>query len=125
MVGIRPHGQVPRPSLRAVTDSGTEITFEDEKPGVKNLLTIQSVLTGKTPDQLVAHYAGKQYGHLKLDTAEVVVNAIRPIREKTDQLLKDLGYLDSILRDGAVRARIRARTKMAKVCSKIGLLYQP
>jgi tryptophanyl-tRNA synthetase len=67
---------------RAVTDSGTTIEYSDEKPGVRNLLTIQAAITGKKPEDIVAAYAGKQYGHLKVETAEIVVECVRPIRER-------------------------------------------
>src|SRR5262249_33622442 len=73
----------------AVTYSGSEITFEDSKPGVKNLITIQSAITGKSADEIVASYAGKMYGHLKVDTAEIIVSAVAPIRKKVDELLAD------------------------------------
>lgn len=107
---------------RAVTDSGSEITFDDQKPGVKNLLSIQSALTGRPIADLVSGYVGKQYGHLKVETAEIVADAIRPIREKTDHLLEDRAYLDGILRRGAERARVRARATLEKVYDRIGFI---
>ncbi|OFZ01752.1 MAG: tryptophan--tRNA ligase, partial [Bdellovibrionales bacterium GWB1_52_6] len=61
--------QIRKKLKRAVTDSGTEITDDDTKPGIRNLLAIQSSLTGKSIPELVLSYAGKQYGHLKLETA--------------------------------------------------------
>jgi tryptophanyl-tRNA synthetase len=107
---------------RAVTDSGTEITDDPAKPGVRNLLAIQSAITGKPVAELVASYAGKQYGHLKVDTAELVVSVVKPIREKTDQLLADLTYLNGILKQGAERARERARKTLGQVYEKLGFI---
>jgi tryptophanyl-tRNA synthetase len=108
----------------AVTDSGTEITDSPEKPGVRNLLEIQSVLTGKSIPELVAAYTGKQYGHLKVDTAQICVDTIRPVREKTEKLMADLGYLDQVLKRGADRARERAAETMARVNDVMGFVRQ-
>jgi tryptophanyl-tRNA synthetase len=107
---------------RAVTDSGAEITYEEQKPGVRNLITIQSAITGKTPDTLVAAYAGKQYGHLKVDTAEIVVETVRPIREKTQELLADRSGLDALLKKGAEKARQKARPTLARVYERVGFV---
>lgn len=106
---------------RAVTDSGTEIAFDDAKPGVKNLLSIQSAITGKTPGELVASYAGKQYGHLKVETAEIVMQALKPIREKTEDLLKDPAELERLCAPGAAKAKSIARETLAKVYQTVGL----
>jgi len=106
----------------AVTDSGSEISDSDDKPGIRNLLTLQSVLTGKPVAEIVASYAGKQYGHLKVDTAAICVNAIRPVREKTAALMGDLGYLDQVLKRGAENARERAAQTIARVCDKLGFI---
>jgi len=107
---------------RAVTDSGSEITLSDDKPGVKNLLTIQSALTGKSFPELVASYVGKQYGHLKVETAEIVVQTVKPIRERVTQLLSDRGELDRLLAKGADHARTRARPTLEKVYDRLGFV---
>lgn len=107
---------------RAVTDSGSEITYSDDKPGVRNLLEIQSVMTGKKIPDIVSSYAGKQYGHLKVDTAQIVIEGVRPIREKIDQLLADRGYLNQVLKQGAEKARARAQKTLVKVTDKIGFI---
>lgn len=106
----------------AVTDSGSEIVDSDEKPGIKNLLTLQSVLTHRPVPEIVASYAGKQYGHLKVDTAQICVDAIRPVREKTAKLMSDLGYLDQVLKRGAEKARERAAATLARVNDKMGFI---
>jgi len=107
---------------RAVTDSGTEIVFDESKPGIKNLLSIQATITGKNPERLVAGYVGKQYGHLKVDTAEIVVECIRPIRERVEQLMNDRAQLDQILRANAEKARDRATRVKLRVFDRLGFI---
>jgi len=107
---------------RAVTDSGSEITWDDEKPGVKNLISIQCAITGKKPEQIVAEYAGKMYGHLKLGTAEVVVEAVRPVRTRIQELLADKAYLDQVLARGSEKARERAQKTLNEVYRRVGFL---
>ncbi|MBI2606649.1 MAG: tryptophan--tRNA ligase [Deltaproteobacteria bacterium] len=114
--------EISRKIKKAVTDSGTEIAYTGEKPGVKNLISIQSAITGKAPDEIVASYAGKQYGHLKAETAEIVVECIRPLREKFKGLLADRGELDRILKKGADAARVRAAKTMEHVKEALGFL---
>lgn len=110
---------------RAVTDSGSEIVFapeREEKAGVTNLIAIQAAVTGKTPQAVVDSYAGKQYGHLKIGTAEAVIEAIRPLREKYQSLLNDKGELDRIFARGADAAESRAETTMIKVRQSLGFV---
>ncbi|MFZ9595878.1 MAG: tryptophan--tRNA ligase [Bdellovibrionia bacterium] len=114
--------QILKKMKRAVTDSGQEITDDPAKPGIQNLIQIQSAITGKTPEQVVAHYAGKQYGHLKLETAEHVIELLRPIRTRTDELLGDLTHLDTTLKKGAQEARLRAQKTLSEVYHTIGLV---
>ena len=93
----------------AVTDSGSEVRFDaDEKPGVSNLLTIYSALTDTSIGDLEEKYAGKGYGDLKTDLAEVVVDFVTPFRERTLELLDDQDHLMDVLRQGA-RGRHRGR----------------
>lgn len=107
----------------AATDSGSEVKFDlENKAGVSNLLTIYSVLAGKTITQLEADYQGKMYGHLKVDLAEVVVQKLKPVKEKYDDLMKNRDYLDQILRAGAEKAAARAEVTTKKVYDAVGLL---
>lgn len=107
----------------AVTDAGTEIRFDREtKPGVSNLLTIYSAITGQTVDQLVAAYEGKMYGHLKVDLAEVVTDRLTPIRDRANELLGDPAELDRLLAHGADKAREIASATLADVYAKVGFL---
>ncbi len=90
----------------AVTDAETEIRFDREaKPGVSNLLTIYSAITGQSVEALVAAYQGKMYGHLKVDLAEVVAERLTPIRDRANELLDDPAELDRLLALGADKAR--------------------
>ena len=108
---------------RAVTDPGSEVRADEkDKPGVTNLLRIYSALTGEDIAALEARYAGAGYGTFKKDLAEVVVNALAPIRERTEKLLADEGELDQLLARGADRARPVARETMALVMDRVGFL---
>ncbi|MCH5642210.1 MULTISPECIES: tryptophan--tRNA ligase [unclassified Gordonia (in: high G+C Gram-positive bacteria)] len=107
----------------AVTDTGSEVTFDpQEKPGVSNLLTIQSALSGVGVDDLVAKYEGKRYGDLKVDTAEVLAEFVTPLRGRVSEILADETYLDGILAQGAARAREVASRTLADVYDKVGFL---
>ena len=107
----------------AVTDAGGEITYDKEnKPGVSNLLVIQSALTGKTVDELVAGYSGQGYGALKVDTADALEAFTTPLRARYDELMADRGELESILARGAQRAREVAEPLLADVYANVGFL---
>ena len=108
---------------RAVTDSGTEIRADEEaKPGITNLLRIYSALTGESVPDLERRYAGQGYGTFKKDVAEVVVAAFAPVRERTEQMLKDENQLDKLLAHGAARARSVAGPTMTTVRDRMGFL---
>ncbi|MDQ7910013.1 tryptophan--tRNA ligase [Phytohabitans sp. ZYX-F-186] len=107
----------------AVTDTGREIIFEPEaKPGVSNLLTIFSALTGRTIDDLVAAYDGKGYGDLKRDLAEVVVEFVKPVQERTRAYLDDPAQLDKLLAIGAEKARAVAAETLRLAYERVGFL---
>jgi tryptophanyl-tRNA synthetase len=109
--------------MRAVTDDDGEVRFDRAaKPGVANLLTIFSVLDGRSVDDLVAKYAGGGYGALKKDLAEVVTHSFASIRERTQELLADPAELDRILARAAERANETADATLARVYDLIGLL---
>jgi tryptophanyl-tRNA synthetase len=107
----------------AVTDTGREVKFDPEhKPGVSNLLTIYSALTGRSIPDLELDYSGRGYGDLKKDLAEVTVEALAPVREKATAYLEDPAALDAVLADGADRARSIASETVARVYDKVGFL---
>ncbi|WP_435242330.1 tryptophan--tRNA ligase [Streptomyces cucumeris] len=107
----------------AVTDLETEIRFDEEKkPGVSNLLTIYSTLTGTAIPELESRYEGKGYGALKTDLAEILVEWVTPFRERTQEYLGDPGTLDKILAKGAEKARAVAAETLAVTYDKVGFL---
>lgn len=113
--------QIEKKFKRATTDSGTTISFDvAEKPGVSNLLSIQAAITGESLDAVVARYEGKQYGHLKLDTARIVNEELGPIQRKTAEILADRSELEKILKRGADKARDHADRTLRRVSDKIG-----
>jgi tryptophanyl-tRNA synthetase len=107
----------------AVTDSEREIRFDPQnKPGVSNLLTIQSAVTGTDIDKLVEGYAGRGYGDLKSETAEAVVEFVTPIKNRVDELLADPAELQAVLAAGAQRAGDVAEKTLQRVYDKVGFL---
>lgn len=109
--------------MRAVTDSDGTVRFDREnKPGVSNLLTIYSALTGRSIPQLEDDYAGRGYGDFKKGLAEVVVEEFGPVRERALALLDDPAELDRILAVNAARATEVADATLADVYDRVGLL---
>jgi tryptophanyl-tRNA synthetase len=107
----------------AVTDAEREIRYDPEaKPGISNLLTIYSALTDRKVSELEADYAGKGYGDLKKDLAEVVVQFVEPLRERVQTYRDDPAELDRVLARGAARAREIAGATLAVVHERIGFL---
>lgn len=107
----------------AVTDTGREVTFdESEKPGISNLLSIFSAITGRSVKSIEGDYAGKGYGDFKKDVAEVVTETLKPIRETALGYLKDESALLEVLRDGADRAEAIAGQTISTVYNSLGLL---
>ena len=109
----------------AVTDSEREVRYDpDAKPGVSNLLTIQSAVTGTDVDKLVEGYAGRGYGDLKADTADAVVEFVSPIKARVDELLADPAELESVLAAGAQRAKDVSAKTLFRVYDRLGFLPQ-
>ncbi len=104
---------------RAVTDSGTEISFDESRPAITNLLTIYQLLTAKTSDECVAHFAGKGYGDFKGELAETTVEFLRPFQERVHQY--DDATLGAILESGAEKARTIAAATLKDVYEKVGM----
>jgi tryptophanyl-tRNA synthetase len=111
---------VGRKFKRAVTDSGTDIRFDESRPAITNLLSIFQLLTGRTPEEVEAHFAGKGYAHLKSELAEVTVEFLRPFQERMR------GYTDEevgrVLSEGRDRARLIARETLRLVYERMGLV---
>jgi tryptophanyl-tRNA synthetase len=107
----------------AVTDTGRDVRYDPEgKPGVSNLLTIYSALTGRDVPSIEEQYVGKGYGDLKKDLAEVVTDTLGPVRERALELLENPDTLDEILAEGARRARERAGATLERVYDRVGFL---
>jgi len=107
----------------AVTDTDAEIRFDREtKPGVSNLLGIHSAISGQSIESLVDHFAGKGYGDLKSEVAEVVLSRIEPIRDRANELLTDEAELDRLLAQGAQKANELAEKTLGMVYDRIGFI---
>jgi len=104
---------------RAVTDSGITIEFDQSRPAINNLLTIYRLLTNKTPEECVAHFAGKGYGQFKTELADQTVEFLRPFQERVKQY--DDETLDEILKSGADKARGIAAVTLADVYRRMGI----
>ena len=108
-----------------MTDSDTErcVRYDPQaKPGVSNLMQIYACATGKTFPEIEAEFDGRGYGDFKTAVGESVVELLRPIREKTEDLMKNKDYLSSILRSGAEKASRTASRTLWKVYKKVGFV---
>ncbi|MBB65996.1 MAG: tryptophanyl-tRNA synthetase [Alteromonadaceae bacterium] len=113
---------------RAVTDSDEQANIyfnPQEKPGVSNLLTLLSLSTGKTIDELVPAYEDKMYGHLKGDVAEAVVGLLEPIQQRYADIRTNRDYLNDVMRNGAEKASARAEETLKKVYEAVGFIPKP
>ncbi len=117
---LDPPDVIDRKFRRAVTDSDPEVRFDPEaKPGVSNLLTILAAATGGDPETLAGKYT--QYGPLKADAAEAVIDLLRPLQAAFADRAAQPGEAERILRQGADKARVTARATMARVRDHLGL----
>ena len=107
----------------AVTDTGREIIFDEvKKPGISNLITIYSAVTGNNVDEIQNEFAGKGYGDFKGAVADATVEYLRPMRERAQELLKDESELISILNKGADKARVLASKTLKDAYNALGIL---
>ena len=116
---------IQRKFKRAITDSDTEncVRFDPEnKPGVANLMSIYSAVTGKSFAEIESEFAGQGYGKFKPVVGDAVIEHLRPIREESQRLLKDKAYLEGVYRDGAQRASYVAEKTLRKVYKKVGFV---
>ena len=114
---------IMRKFKRAVTDSDASIRMDwENKPGVSNMLQIYALATGQTVEQAQEAFAGKGYAEFKPAVGEAVVELLRPIREKTEDLLKNKDYLEQVYTEGAQRASYMARKTLDKVYRKVGFI---
>jgi len=111
---------IRRKFKRAVTDSGTEIRFDQSRPAIMNLLTIYQLLTGKTAEEIEAHFEGKGYAQLKSDLADATIEFLRPFQERVRAISDD--ELHTILSEGAEKARAIASVTMRDVRARMGIV---
>jgi tryptophanyl-tRNA synthetase len=111
---------VRRKLKRAVTDSGSEVRFDESRPAVTNLLSMFHLFTGQTPEEVESHFAGKGYAQLKNDLAEATIEFLRPFQERVSGIGDE--ELSRILRDGAEKARAIASETMRQVKERMGLV---
>lgn len=111
---------VRRKFKRAVTDSGTEIRFEETRPAINNLLTIYHLLTNKNQNEIEDHFRGKGYAALKQELADVCIEFLKPIQERVRGIDDD--KLDQILEQGAERAEAIAQMTLTKAKAAMGLI---
>jgi len=105
---------------RAVTDSEACVRYAEGKEGVNNLMSIYSACTGATYEQIEAEFAGKGYGDFKAAVGEAIVETLRPVQERYNQIITDKAYLEELYAKGADSARHIARKTVSKVMRKIG-----
>ena len=119
---------IARKFKRAVTDSDTEYCVRyapQEKPGVANLMSIYSSVTGKSFEEIEREFDGKGYGVFKPAVGEAVIENLRPIREEAERMIADKAYLASVYTEGAKKAQYIARKTLRKVYKKVGLVEKP
>nr|WP_307992784.1 tryptophan--tRNA ligase [uncultured Niameybacter sp.] len=106
---------------RAVTDSDAQVRFDQEmKPGISNLMTIYSSITGMSMEAIQNEFEGKGYGDFKLKVGEAVVEELRPMHKRFDELSKDKAYIDGIIKKNAETANYLATKTLRKVQKKVG-----
>ncbi len=107
---------------RAVTDSGTDIAYSEERPAIANLMSIHSLFSGQSFDEMESRFQGKGYGAFKDELADVLIEGLSPIQERYRAVRDDKSYLDGILKEGAEAALRRSRRTLNKVYRKVGFI---
>ena len=107
---------------RAVTDSDSRVIMSEDKPGVSNLITIYSAVTGKTVAEIEREFEGRGYGEFKLAVGEAVADELAPIKQKHDEIIKDKGELERLYKAGAQKAEYTARRTYLKAMKKVGFV---
>ena len=113
---------IKRKINRAVTDSLGIVKYTDDQPGIKNLITIMSSITGMSTDEIVLKYEGEGYAKFKSDAAQIIVEELEPIQEKVKLLLEDKTYLEGIYKKGAEKANYVSQKMLNKMKKKIGFI---
>lgn len=113
---------IRRKISRAVTDSIGIVKYTDEQPGIKNLMTILSTITGMTMEEIEKKYKGLGYSEFKKDVGEAIIHELEPIQNKVNELLKDKKYLEEIYKKGAEKAYKTSYKTLRKMQKKIGFI---
>ncbi len=113
---------IMRKFRRAVTDSEAKVCVGEGRDGINNLIGIYSAVTGKTEDEVAAEFEGKGYGDFKTAVAEAVIEELRPIRERYEQIIGDKKYLEEVYKNGAERAARVAYSTTRKAMKKVGFV---
>lgn len=116
---------VVRKCKRAVTDSGSEVRYSEDKPGVSNLLDIYTSCTGKTIAEAEKEFEGKGYGDFKMAVAEAVNSVLEPMHSEFERIIKDKAYLDGIIKENDDKARYFANKTLRKARKKVGFTDVP
>ena len=119
---------IARKFKRAITDSDTQncVRFDPEnKPGVSNLISIYSSVTGLSFEEIERDFEGKGYGVFKPAVGDAVIEALRPIREESERMIAEKDYLRSVYTEGAQRATAVARKTLRKVYKRVGVVEKP
>ena len=119
---LDPKDVIIRKFKRAVTDSGSEVRFSEDKPGVSNLMTVYSCFTGKEYDEIEREFAGKGYGDFKLAVGEVTADALAPVQKRFAELMADKAALEAQMKKGAEEASYYARRTLSKFQKKLGFV---
>jgi tryptophanyl-tRNA synthetase len=111
---------IRRKCKRAVTDSLGEIRYNDEQPGIHNLIDIYCACLNKTPQEVEQEFAGSGYGQFKEAVGEAVVSVLEPLQTRVRELEKDKSYIDSVIKNNAEKAGWYAQKTLRKVQKKVG-----
>lgn len=107
---------------RAVTDSDSTVKMSEDKPGISNLITIYSAVTGKTATEIEKEFEGKGYGEFKLAVGEAVADELAPIKARYDEIIKDKKHLEELYKAGSLKAEKVARKTYFKAMKKVGFV---
>ena len=116
---------IMRKFKRAVTDSEGHVAYREEQPGISNLMSIYSAVTGKSMDEIEREFDGRGYGEFKTAVGEVVVDLLKPLQARWKELDADKAYVDGIIKTNAERADYMAQKTLRKVQKKVGFPERP
>ena len=113
---------IRRKIKRAVTDSGSDIRYDESRPGISNLISIYSLITAQSYEDIEKIFSGKMYSYFKTELADSLADHLKPIQEKYDEIINNKEYLELVLSRGAEEAYYRARKTLSKVYRKVGFI---